>query len=83
MVGPPSSWSFVDRKDASMLLTISVVLLGTWVLGLLQLFPLGDFLHVLLLAGLMLLLLAWLKARDAAQAHRRRVSSQPPRGANE
>lgn len=55
-----------------MLLIVSLVLLGTWFLGLLQLIPLGDFLHTLLLVGLMLLLVAGLKARDHATAERRR-----------
>lgn len=49
-----------------MLFTIAFVLLGAWLLGVLGLYRIGDLIHVLLLVGLMLLLLAFLKARDAA-----------------
>ena len=46
----------------------ALVLLGAWLLGVVGLYRIGDLLHVFLLVGLMLLLLAVLKARDAAAA---------------
>ena len=49
-----------------MLFKIGLLLLVTWLLGLTGLYPIGDLVHVFLLVGLMLLLLAFLKARDAA-----------------
>jgi hypothetical protein len=49
-----------------MLFTIALVLLGAWSLGVLGVYRLGDAIHVLLLVGLMVLLVAFLKARDAA-----------------
>jgi hypothetical protein len=47
-----------------MLFKIAVVLLVAWLIGVAG--GLGDVVHVLLLVGSMLLLLAFLKARDAA-----------------
>ena len=49
-----------------MLLKIGFVLLVAWVLGLLNVYRIGDLFHGFLLAGLMLLLLGFLRARDAA-----------------
>ena len=49
-----------------MLFKASFVLLSIWLLGLVGVYRLGDLVHVFLLVGLMLLLLAMLKARDAA-----------------
>ena len=49
-----------------MLFKIAFALLAIWVLGVIGLYSAGDLVHVLLLVGLMLLLLAFLKARDAA-----------------
>ena len=49
-----------------MLFKIALALLAIWVLGVIGLYSAGDLVHVLLLVGLMLLLLAFLKARDAA-----------------
>jgi hypothetical protein len=49
-----------------MLFTIALVLLIAWGLGLVGVYNAGDLVHVLLLIGLMLLLLAVLRARDAA-----------------
>lgn len=49
-----------------MLLKIATVLLALWGLGLVGLYDVGDLFHVFLLAGLMLLMLAFLRARDAA-----------------
>lgn len=51
-----------------MLLKIAFVVLIAWLLGVVGLYSIGDLVHVLLLAGLMLLLLGALKARDAAGA---------------
>ena len=54
------------RFGGDMLFKIALVLLAVWLLGVVGLFTIGDLIHVLLLAGLALLLLAVLKARDAA-----------------
>ena len=51
-----------------MLLTIALVLLAVWLIGVLGLYNMGAAVHVLLLVGGMLLLLGVLKARDAAAA---------------
>jgi hypothetical protein len=56
-----------------MLAAVGLALLGVWGLGLLGLFDVGTLLHVFLLVGLMLLLLAALNARDAEAAARRRL----------
>ena len=48
-----------------MLFKIAVVLLTLWVPGLFGVYPVGDLFHGLLLLGLMLLVVAVLKARDA------------------
>ena len=44
----------------------ALVLLAIWLLGLVGVYRARDLVHVFLLVGLMLLLLAMLKARDAA-----------------
>jgi hypothetical protein len=49
-----------------MLFKVGLVLLGVWLLGLAGVYQIGDLFHVFLLVGLMLLLLAFLHARDAA-----------------
>jgi hypothetical protein len=49
-----------------MLLKIALMLLAAWLLGMMGLYRVGELVHMLLLAGLMLLLLAFLKARDGA-----------------
>jgi hypothetical protein len=49
-----------------MLFKIALVLLVAWVIGVAGIFAVGDLVHILLLGGLMLLLLAFLRARDAA-----------------
>jgi len=54
-----------------MLLKVAVAALIAWLLGVLGLYRVGDLVHVLLLVGLMLLLLGFLKARDAAAAAHR------------
>jgi hypothetical protein len=49
-----------------MLFKVAFVLLIAWLLGVLGVYRVGDLVHVLLLVGLMLLLLAFARARDAA-----------------
>lgn len=49
-----------------MLFKTSIALLIVWLLGMAAVYRVGDLTHVFLLVGLMLLLLAMLKARDAA-----------------
>ena len=61
-----------------MLLKIAFPLLIVWLLGVLGLYRIGDLVHVFLLVGLMLFLLGALKARDAAAARGRDVSSGKP-----
>lgn len=59
-----------------MLFAFALVTLGAWLVGLFQLHRVGDIVHVLLLVGLMLLLLAMLKARDAALAREKETGRQ-------
>lgn len=49
-----------------MLFKVSLVLLLLWLVGVLRVYNAGDLVHVLLLVGLMLMLLAVLRSRDAA-----------------
>jgi hypothetical protein len=56
-------------SGGAMLFKIAVVLLIAWLLGVLGVYRVGDLVHVLLLVGLMLLLLAFVKAREAAVRH--------------
>ena len=51
-----------------MLFKAAIALLAIWLLGcdMVGVYRVGDLVHVFLLVGLMLLLLAMLKARDAA-----------------
>jgi hypothetical protein len=49
-----------------MLFKVALVLLALWVIGLFGVYDVGQLVHALLLAGLMLLVLAFLHARDAA-----------------
>ena len=62
-------------SGGEMLFKVALLLLFAWLLGVLGAHRVGDFVHVLLLVGLMLLLLAFLKTRDAAA---RRVIEGPP-----
>jgi hypothetical protein len=48
-----------------MLLKIALVLLAAWLVGVLGVYSMGKAVHVLLLVGLMLLLLGFLRAREA------------------
>ena len=50
-----------------MLFKAAIVLLAIWLLGMVGVYRVDDLVHVFLLVGLMLLLLAMLNARDAAQ----------------
>ena len=56
-----------------MLLKIALVLMAAWLVGVLGLYDIGDAVHLLFLVGGMLLLLAFVKGRDAALA-----ASRPP-----
>jgi Family of unknown function (DUF5670) len=58
-----------------MLFTIAFVLLAAWLLGLVGVYNVGDIFHALFLVGMMLFLLALLRARDAAL---RRPVDGPP-----
>ena len=49
-----------------MLFTIALALLLAWGLGIAGVYAVGQIVHVLLLIGLMLLLLSFAKAHDAA-----------------
>jgi hypothetical protein len=49
-----------------MLFKIALVLLSLWLIDVVGLPNAGDLVHLLLLVGLMLLLLAFLRARDTA-----------------
>jgi hypothetical protein len=49
-----------------MLVKVGLVLLAVWLLGLVGVYRIGELFHIFLLAGLMLLLLGFLHARDAA-----------------
>ena len=49
-----------------MLFRIALVLLAVWLLGVMGVYTIGDLVHVFLVAGLGFLLVAFLRARDAA-----------------
>jgi hypothetical protein len=49
-----------------MLFRIAFCLLATWLIGVAGLYRVGDLVRVLLLVGLMIMLLAFLRARDVA-----------------
>jgi hypothetical protein len=61
-----------------MLFTVAFTFLAVWVIAVAGPFGVGQMAHGLLLVGLMLLLLAFLKARDAAAARAREVSASTP-----
>jgi hypothetical protein len=48
------------------MLISAALVLAVWVLGVLGMYQVGSLVHVLLLVGLLLLLLGFLKARDRA-----------------
>ena len=58
-----------------MLLKVALLLLVAWLVGVLGAYKAGTLVHVLLLGGLMFLLLAVIKGRDAAAA---RANRAPP-----
>ena len=58
-----------------MLFTFALIVLGTWLVGVLFFRSVGDLVHVPLLVGLALLLLSFLRAREAAM---RRVTESHP-----
>jgi uncharacterized protein DUF5670 len=55
-----------------MLLTIALVLLAVWLVGVLGVYDVGVAVHIFLLVGGMLFLIGFLKARDAAVAASRK-----------
>ena len=57
-----------------MLFKLGLVLLLAWSLGIAGTYRIGDLVHVFLLTGLMFLLLAFMKARDAANMQPRDVT---------
>ena len=61
-------------SEANMLFKTALTLLVAWLIGVLAVDSAGDLVHVLLLAGLALLLLAFVRAREAAI---RRANSDP------
>jgi hypothetical protein len=61
-----------------MLFKTALVLLVGWMLGPIGLYEVGDIVHVLLLVGLLLLLLAVAKSRDVA-AHRAGINASANR----
>ena len=50
-----------------MLGRVALLLLVAWLLGVVGIYDAGEAIHILLLVGLLLGLLAFLKARDAAR----------------
>ena len=59
-----------------MLVAFALILLFAWLLSIAGLYNVGDRVHFMLLVGLLLLLVAFLKARDAAVS---RDAGNPPR----
>jgi hypothetical protein len=59
-IGIDAAW------EATVLFKIALALLVVWGLGIAGLYSIGQVVHVLLLVGLMLLLLSFAKAHDAA-----------------
>ena len=70
VTSPSGSKSARGTSEPRVLLAAALLLLIAWLVA--MWFPLGELKHVLLLTGLMLLLLAVLKAREAA------MRSEPP-----
>jgi hypothetical protein len=60
------------------LIRIAVVLLIAWIIDVLGVYRPGTLVHILLLIGLMLLLLGFLRARDAAVRRNIQSSSDKP-----
>jgi hypothetical protein len=64
-----------------MLFKIALGLLSLWLVGVAGAYSIGDLVHVVLLVGLMLLMLAALRARDAAAGHASRKTNDRSGGA--
>ena len=62
-----------------MLLKVALLLLLAWLVGMVGVYEAGTVVHVLLLGGLMFLLLAVIKGRDAAatRANKPRTPNNP------
>ena len=60
-----------------MLIKVALVVLVLWLVGVLGPFQFGDMVHVLLLVGLALLLLGFVKAREAAMKAAAGANSPP------
>jgi hypothetical protein len=60
-----------------MLLKTALVLFVVWLIGVLGLYEMGTAVHIFLLAGGMLFLLGFAKARDAAMAASREPQEPP------
>ncbi len=60
-----------------MLLKAALILLAVWLVGVFGLYEIGEFVHIFLLAGLLLLLLGALKARDGASPRGAPQSEKP------
>ena len=54
-----------------MIFYIALALILAWVLGVIGVYPGGQMFHMLLLVGLLFLLIAFVKARDAAAGQSR------------
>jgi hypothetical protein len=61
-----------------MLVTVALLLLAAWLLGVICLYELGRAVHVLFLVGLMLLMLGVLKGRDATARQPTRPDRESP-----
>jgi hypothetical protein len=59
-----------------MLWKIALVLLFIWLLGVLGVYEVGELVHIPLFAGLMLLPIAFMRARDAASREDRERSRE-------
>ena len=64
--------------EANMLFKIAMLLLVAWLLGVLGVYRVGDLVHALLLVALMLLLLTFVRAREAAVARSRSGPTDKP-----
>jgi hypothetical protein len=56
----------MPTAEATVLFNIALALLATWGVGVAGLYTIGQMVHVLLLVGLLLLLLSFARAHDAA-----------------
>jgi hypothetical protein len=65
----------MHARERTVLTYAGAALLLVWLVGALGLFHGGEFFHVVLLVGLMLLLLGLLEARDAAAKRSRGVEA--------